>query len=50
MHQIVVEEDIRLPTQSTNSLVGVLFSVCEEIQCINSTILDQVCLSATEYV
>ncbi|CAO3650291.1 unnamed protein product [Mucor hiemalis] len=37
----IVEEDIRLPTQSTNSLVGVLFSVCEEIQCINSTILDQ---------
>lgn len=36
-----VEEDIKLPTQSTNILADILFSVCEEIQCINSTILDQ---------
>lgn len=37
-----IEEEIKLPTQSTNAIVRSLFDVCEEIQNINSVVLDQV--------
>ncbi|CAO3621888.1 unnamed protein product [Mucor fragilis] len=36
-----VEEDIKLPTQASNMMVRSLFYVCEEIQRINSSIVDQ---------
>ncbi|KAL7329075.1 hypothetical protein PS15p_207240 [Mucor circinelloides] len=36
-----VEEDMKLPTQSSNMMVRNLFYVCEEIQRVNSSILDQ---------
>ncbi|KAI8067633.1 uncharacterized protein B0P05DRAFT_552326 [Gilbertella persicaria] len=36
-----VEQDIKIPTQSTNDIVKNLYFVCEEIQRINSTMIDQ---------
>ncbi|OAD04507.1 hypothetical protein MUCCIDRAFT_155629 [Mucor lusitanicus CBS 277.49] len=36
-----VEEDMKLPTQASNTMVRSLFYVCEEIQRINSSIVDQ---------
>lgn len=36
-----VEEDMKLPTQSSNMVVRNLFYICEEIQRVNSSILDQ---------
>lgn len=36
-----VEEDMKLPTQSSNMIVRNLFYICEEIQRVNSSILDQ---------
>ncbi|KAG1299240.1 hypothetical protein G6F66_001009 [Rhizopus arrhizus] len=37
-----VEEDIRLPTQSTGAMTRLIFSICEEIQRANSHMLDQI--------
>ncbi|KAI9483267.1 MAG: hypothetical protein EXX96DRAFT_557510 [Benjaminiella poitrasii] len=36
-----IEDNISLPTQATNAIVRNLFSICEEIQSINSCMLDQ---------
>ncbi|KAK4518497.1 RNA export factor gle2 [Mucor velutinosus] len=36
-----VEEDMKLPTQASNMAVRTLFYVCEEIQRINSSVVDQ---------
>jgi hypothetical protein len=37
-----VEDDIKLPIQATNEIVRVIFTICKEIQRVNSSILDQV--------
>ncbi|KAG1437613.1 hypothetical protein G6F56_013019 [Rhizopus delemar] len=37
-----MEEDIKLPTQSTGTITRLVFFVCEEIRRINSCMLDQV--------
>lgn len=41
-YEIDVEEDIRLPTQSTGAMTRLIFSICEEIQRANSHMLDQI--------
>jgi uncharacterized protein with HEPN domain len=47
---IAFEEDIKLPTQSTNAILRTLFYICEQIQSINSAILDQVCSCLYKYI
>ncbi|KAG1176202.1 hypothetical protein G6F70_004260 [Rhizopus microsporus] len=36
-----VEEDTKLPTQATGAITRLMFSICEDIQRINSSMLDQ---------
>lgn len=38
----IVDEDMRLPTQASNMIVRSLFYICQEIQKVNSSIVDQV--------